>query len=148
MSKLEKTARMEQKLIRMEKGKQGRKKKNRKTNGSGFYGHLFERVGTEFLIFFGSILTLGIAYPWLKCNKVRWIARNTNVDGQYYIFTGTGWKLFLKGIGWFFATILTLGIYYFWYKMRKFDWYMSNIHAVNYNPYTKTENLQAGLEIS
>lgn len=89
---------------------------------SRFDGGLAGLIGYHILAFLGTMLTLGIAYPWMLCMLTRWETRHTVIDGHRLCFDGTGSQLIGKWIVWLFLTLITLGIYAFWLPIRVKQW--------------------------
>jgi len=89
---------------------------------SKFDGGLFGLLGCYLLILVGTVLTLGLAYPWLLCMLKRWEARHTSIDGHRLFFNGTGMQLIGKWIVWLLLSIITLGIYLLWLPIRIKQW--------------------------
>jgi uncharacterized membrane protein YjgN (DUF898 family) len=57
-----------------------------------------------------TILTLGLAYPFMRASLERYKMNNTWFGDQKAAFSGTGWTLFKRGVLlWFLAWLLVLG---------------------------------------
>lgn len=79
---------------------------------SKFTGGAFANFGVNWVVSFVSIITLGLAYPAMKCWQLRWECEHTYYDGKQLVFDGKGMQyfgLFLKTL---LLSIITLGIYY------------------------------------
>lgn len=93
---------------------------------SYFDGGLFGLIGINLLTIVLTVITLGIAYPWLICMKLSWTARHTVIDGNRLRFNGSAIGLFSTWIKWIFLTIITLGIYSFWLVIKMKEWEVKN----------------------
>lgn len=89
---------------------------------SYFDGGLLGLIGLNLLVWLLSLITLGLAYPWVICIKLSWKMRHTVIGGRRLRFTGTGIGLFGNWIKWFLLTIITLGIYGFWMHIKVIQW--------------------------
>lgn len=98
------------------------------SRGSAFTG----RTGKMLLLYaalcFGTIFSLGIAYPWLSCALYRWEIDNSIISGKRLHFDGKGGDLFKKYIKWLGLMIITLGIYKLWLSRNVFMWKTSHTH--------------------
>lgn len=81
------------------------------STASYFDGTTIGLLGRRLLAFFLTLITLGIAFPWLKCMLIRWRVEHTVINGQRLKFTGTGGSLFFKWLLWSILTLITLGAY-------------------------------------
>ncbi len=84
-------------------------------------------------LYFGTIFSLGIAYPWLSCALYRWETDNTIISGRRLHFNGKGAELFKKYIKWLGLMIVTLGIYKLWLSRNVFMWKTSHTHFADEN---------------
>lgn len=100
------------------------------SNISCFTGKTFSWFGVKVVVFLGSLITLGFAYPWLKCFQLRYIANNTYINGRRQYFDGSGVQLFGKYIFWLFLSIITLGIYSLWWRLKMRKWVAKHTHFV------------------
>ena len=89
---------------------------------SRFDGGLAGLIGYNILATLGTLLTFGLAYPWMLCMLTRWETRHTIIDGHRLRFNGTGGQLIGKWIVWILLCIITLGIYTFWLPIRLKQW--------------------------
>ncbi|MEG0169982.1 DUF898 family protein [Anaerorhabdus sp.] len=96
-----------------------------KTN-SYFDGGLLGLIGVNLITALVSVITFGIAFPWLICYKLSWVARHTVIEGRRLKFVGTGMSLFGHWLAWLLLTIITLGIYGFWVVIKMKQWEVSN----------------------
>ena len=97
-------------------------------NRSYFDGGYWAYIGYHFLANFVTIITLGIAYPWMCCMLQRWEAKHTVVCGRRKYFDGKGAQLFGKYILWWFLTVITLGIYGLWLSIAMRKWVAKHTH--------------------
>lgn len=81
-------------------------------------GYLGIAIASAFL----TVLTIGIAVPWVICMKNRWIADHTKIEGRRLRFTGTGGDLFGKWIVWLLLCMVTIGVYSFWIPTKLIKW--------------------------
>lgn len=95
---------------------------------SYFEGNYFAYIGINLLVWFVSIVSFGIALPWMLCFKQRWIARNTVVCGKRTYFDGTGIQLIGRYILWSFLSVITFGIYGFWMSLAIKRWITKHTH--------------------
>ena len=95
---------------------------------SYFDGGYWAYIGYHLLANFVTIITLGIAYPWMRCMLQRWEAKHTVVCGKRMCFDGKGAGLFGKYILWWFLTVITLGIYGLWLSISMRKWIAKHTH--------------------
>lgn len=100
----------------------------RLTGKSRFNGCVAGLVGLILLVYFVTIVTLGLGTPWMICAEQRWIARHTQLDGLQVVFEGKGKDLFWRYIGWLLLTIITFGIYGLWMSIKMQAWITENTH--------------------
>lgn len=89
---------------------------------SYFDGGLLGYIGINFFTAFFSIITFGLAFPWLYCLKMNWVTSHTVVEGKRLKFNGTGGDLILNWLKWLFFCIITFGIYSFWLVIKIKQW--------------------------
>lgn len=89
---------------------------------SYFDGGLLGLIGINLITAVLSVITIGIAYPWLICMKLQWVASHTVIEGRRLKFVGTGLDLFGSWLAWLLLTIVTLGIYGFWLVIKMKQW--------------------------
>ncbi len=99
-------------------------------NKSYFDGGTLAYIGYHFLVGFVSVITFGLAYPWMCCVLQKWQARHTVICGKRMYFDGTGIQLIGKYILWSFLTIITFGIYGFWKAVAMEKWIRKHTHFV------------------
>lgn len=97
---------------------------------STFTGRLIAWIGVSILTVFVSLITIGIAFPWMICYKERWMTRHTHIDGYQLVFDGRGGQLFGNYIKWVLLTIVTLGIYSLWININLKRWTVKHTHHV------------------
>lgn len=95
---------------------------------SKFTGGVIEFLLYSLLVVIISVLTLGLAFPWLYCMFKKWEIHNTVINGRRLYFDGTGTGLFGNYIKWFLLTIITLGIYRFWWYIGMKKWEVKHTH--------------------
>lgn len=99
-------------------------------NRSYFDGGYFAYIGYHFLVIFVSLITLGIAFPWMFCVLQKWKAKHTVICGKRQYFDGTGIQLIGKYLLWSFLTAITFGIYGFWMTLAIKRWVCKHTHFV------------------
>jgi len=95
---------------------------------SYFDGRYWAYIGYHFLANFVTLITLGIAYPWMCCMLQRWETKHTVVCGKRKYFDGKGAQLFGKYILWWFLTVITFGIYGLWLSIAMRKWIAKHTH--------------------
>jgi len=95
---------------------------------SYFDGGYFAYIGYSILVAFVTIITLGIAYPWMCCLFERWKAKHTVVCGKRMYFDGTGLQLVGKYLLWGFLSVITFGIYSLWMSISMRKWIAKHTH--------------------
>lgn len=78
---------------------------------SRFTGGAFANFGINFAVVLVSLITVGIAYPFMMCWKLRWEADHTYIDGRKLVFDGNGGQLLGKWLLWMLLSIVTIFIY-------------------------------------
>ena len=74
----------------------------------------------------GSVLTLGLAGPWLFVWALQWFFSHIAIAGRSLCFKGTGWGYVGTYLTIFIFTLLTLGIYAPWGVVRAWKWAIEN----------------------
>ena len=97
---------------------------------SEFRGKVFEYVGLRIVTILLSIVTLGIAAPWIICMFENWIAENSVSAGNRFSFDGKGSSLVLRWLKWLLLLILTLGFYAFWLEIDYQQWRLEHTHII------------------
>lgn len=97
---------------------------------SYFDGGLLGLIMHSFFAFIITVCTLGLAYPWAVCFKLRWITKHTVLDGKRLYFDGTALQLFGNYIKWWLFTFITLGIYGFWLNIKIKKWITKHTHFI------------------
>jgi uncharacterized membrane protein YjgN (DUF898 family) len=73
-------------------------------------------------------LTLGLFFPWSASAGMRWITKNTAIDGKQLCFKGTGAGYFGNWLLILILTVITLGIYMPWGICRIYKWAINNTY--------------------
>lgn len=98
---------------------------------SKFTGGAFANFGVNWAVGFVSIITLGLAYPAMKCWQMRWECKHTYYDGKQLCFDGTGMQFFGMYLKIMLLSIITLGIYYVLCgSVALSKWYTKHTHFV------------------
>ena len=124
---------MEQKQAAMEV-ELAKAKKASQTNGalgagkSGFTATVFELFAERLLLMWVSMVTLGFAYPWLKCHYEGFIASKTYVKGRRLSFDGKGKDLAKKYYLWMLLCVVTFGIYSIFLADKLHKWVIEHTH--------------------
>lgn len=95
---------------------------------SFFDGRLIGLIGINFICRILNIFTLGLAYPFVVCIKLRWINKHSVINKKKLIFKGTAGSLFLHYLLWSFLTLITFGIYGLWLNIKIMKWQTKNTH--------------------
>ena len=95
---------------------------------SYFDGGYWAYIGYSILVGFVSVITLGIALPWMLCLFQRWKAKHTVVCGKRMYFDGTGLQLIGNYLLWGFLSVITLGIYGLWFSINLQKWVTKHTH--------------------
>ena len=95
---------------------------------SYFDGGYFAYIGYTLLVAFVSVITLGIAYPWMCCLFQKWKAKHTVVCGKRMYFDGTGLQLVGKYLLWWLLSVITFGIYGLWMSISMKKWITKHTH--------------------
>ena len=106
------------------------KKASQQIEKSKFTGNILSWAGINILVFLGTVLTLGIAFPWLVCLKQRYVCAHTYINGRKQYFDGSGIQLIGKFICWLLLTIVTFGIYLFWLGLKVRKWIAWHTHYI------------------
>lgn len=100
------------------------------TEKTEFVGSAFKLFLISLATVLVSILTLGLASPYMICVLNRWTARNTILLGKRLVFTGKALSLLGKYMLGILLTVITVGIYSFWFERSLIAWRVSNTHFV------------------
>lgn len=95
---------------------------------SYFDGKLLGLIGLNILVWVITIITLGLAYPWVIVLKLRWMTKHTVIEGRRLRFDGTGSGLFGNYVIWLVFTFITLGLYGFWLSIAMKEWSVKHTH--------------------
>lgn len=74
-----------------------------------------------------TMVTCGLAAPWMICMVYRWQKSHTVIGGRRLTFTGTGGSLFLHWLLWEILTCITCGIFGFFMYVRVRKWMLNRI---------------------
>ena len=96
---------------------------------SNFTGGMLGYWGVELATIVLTIVTLGIAYPWLLSWQASWYKSHTCISGEQLYFDGRGVQLFGKWIQWGVLTLLTLGIYGLWLPIKEQQWIVKHTYT-------------------
>lgn len=88
---------------------------------SVFTGSGWGWIGHSLLIGL-SVFTLGIAAPFAEVLFIRWMTKNTVINGTKLTFKGTGGKLFVKYLVAALLTPITFGIYDIFFPIKYNEW--------------------------
>ena len=94
--------------------------------GGTFDGSVFGYLGWNVLAVLLSVLTLGIAVPFVTCWKTKWLYKHRVYDGKRMNFDGNGAQLIGKYLLWLLLTAVTLGIYGLWVQNKMLQWQASH----------------------
>ena len=74
------------------------------------------------------LFTIGLGFPWALVYIIKFLVRHLVIDGERYIFDGTGGQFLATWIKWFILIVITCGIYSFWVLPQMYNWIASHIH--------------------
>lgn len=94
--------------------------------GSEFDGMGIELFGYIVLAQIVSVITCGIATPWMLCMIYRWKMEHTTINGKRLTFNGEGGSLLGHWILWELLTIITCGIYGLFVHVQLRKWELSH----------------------
>ncbi len=107
-------------------------KKTVKMNEDSYFdGGTAKLALLNLLVFFSSVLTLGIAYPFAISLLMRWEAKHTVINGKRLIFLGSAGQFFKKYILWLFLTVITFGVSSIWLGLSIEKWKVQNTKFEN-----------------
>ena len=112
---------------------------------SNFTGGFWGYVGHSLLSFLLTVVTLGIATPWIICRWARWFINKTTLDGKQIYFEGKGGALFGRMLLWGLLTIVTLGIFSVMYVIKFYRWIISNTHFFDLSEVSLPETQSFGV---
>ncbi|MBQ2946951.1 MAG: DUF898 family protein [Bacilli bacterium] len=98
---------------------------------SYFTGTMLRLLGINLLCLLVILISFGLLFPVAECIKLRWLAKNTVINGHRVIFEGKALKLYGKYIKWALLMVVTFGIYGFWVPLRKLEWEVENTALLN-----------------
>lgn len=94
----------------------------------GAFANYFISLGTALL----SVITLGIAYPFMACLKLKWMKQHTFINGRQMTFDGNGLQFFGRYMLMWLLSIITFGIYYaLFMKVAVEKWQTSHTHFID-----------------
>jgi hypothetical protein len=90
---------------------------------SYFDGKPLHVIGIKLFVFFFTLLSLTLAFPWLYCYESRWRCSHTVVEGYRLGFDGRGKDLFWSWLSYLGLGLVTLLLYWLWVpsKLRRFQ---------------------------
>lgn len=97
--------------------------------------YFLTNLGCYFLLF----ISLGLAYPFVFCLKLRLDTKFICYDNHKLDFTGRGSSLIARWILWFFLSIITLGIFTIFIPKQINKFKISNTHFVDLKSQGKSE---------
>ena len=101
---------------------------------SSFTGGAFANFFMALAARLATILSLGIAYPFMVCWRERWVASHTYINGKRLKFDGNGGELIGKYIIWWLLSIVTLGFYWLVaVSLRLEGWKTKHTHFADAN---------------
>ena len=77
------------------------------------------------------LFTLGLGFPWALVYVIKFFVSHLVIDGERYIFDGTGGQFLVTWIKWFILIVLTCGIYSFWVVPKMYNWVASHLHKAD-----------------
>mgnify|MGYP001767255425 CR=1 FL=1 len=120
-----------EKKVKKEKKKVEKKKKivsEAPRLPSIFTGSVSAFIWLHIWTFFVSLITLGIAYPFLLAYKMRWVNKHTYIDDKRLEFTGRGRDLLGRWILWSVMMLGTLFVYSFVVALHTKRWKAQHTH--------------------
>lgn len=102
---------------------------NENQNGKSYFdGGYFAYIGYSLLVGFVSVVSFGIALPWMLCLFQRWKCKHTVICGKRMCFNGTGISLIGHYLLWCLLSIITFGIYSLWLTININKWLAKHTH--------------------
>lgn len=126
-------AEMEEKQVKLERDLAKAKRASQSSGAvgigkSGFTATVFELFSEKLLMMWVSLVTLGIAYPWLKCHYESFKASKTYIKGRRLVFVGKGGELAKKYFLWAFLSVITFGIFSIFVSDKMHKWVIEHTH--------------------
>lgn len=126
-------AEMEEKQVKLERDLAKAKRASQSSGAvgigkSGFTATVFELFSEKLLMMWVSLVTLGIAYPWLKCHYESFKASKTYIKGRRLVFVGKGGELAKKYFLWAFLSVITFGIFSIIVSDKMHKWVIEHTH--------------------
>ncbi len=104
-------------------------------NGSSYFdGKGGEYLGLYLVNLIVTIVTCGIALPWVMVRNLKWRKSHTVVNGRRLCFTGTAGELFKNYIIWWLLSVVTCGIYSIFVHVKLKEWEISHTGYMDMNP--------------
>ncbi len=95
---------------------------------SYFTASMISWLGHHLFNFLLTLITLGFAYPWVRCREYRWEISHKVIDGKMLVFEGKGISLLGHWIVWMLLTLITIGIYGLWVPCKMQAWITERTH--------------------
>lgn len=89
---------------------------------SSFDGTGGELFVNNLLLVLVSLITCGLATPFMLVKIKKWEKEHTIINGQRLIFNGTGTQLWGLWIKWWFLSVITCGIYSYFATVDYYKW--------------------------
>ncbi len=93
---------------------------------SYFDGGLVGFIVLQITNLFITLLSIGIAYPYVIARSFKWEVEHTVINGKRLKFNGTGRSLVWFWIKWAFILLITVGFALPWYFLSVMDWKVRN----------------------
>ena len=98
---------------------------------SQFHGSVGEFIGTAIIASLMITFTLGIATPWAMVKMIKYVFKNSTIEGKQLEFVGTGGSLIGNWIVWSLLTLIRFGIYGLWVPNKIYTWVVENTQFKN-----------------
>ena len=99
-----------------------------------FDGNGGEFLGLYIVNLLVTIVTCGLALPWVMVRNLKWRKSHTVVNGRRLCFTGTAGELFKNYIIWWLLSLVTCGIYSIFVHVKMKEWEISHTGYADMNP--------------
>lgn len=80
------------------------------------------------LVAYGTLFSLGIAYPFLLAWKLKWETGQIFIDDRRLVFDGRGKEIFGESMLWLFLSVITLGVCSAFWQVKIERWRMEHTH--------------------
>ena len=99
----------------------------------------FDGEGGEYLVMYlvnllVTMVTCGIALPWVMVRNLKWRKSHTVINGRRLCFTGTTGELFKNFIIWWLLSVVTCGIYSIFVHIKLKEWEITHTGYADMNP--------------